>query len=410
MLDDPFFGGTGKAALADDSFFGVSTPPGLSNLLADAEKGAAIIPDAEVRDRLVKGCGVVADLAYAFSYIREAQRRLIAEGMVEKDGDDQAMAQTLGSIASELAAVMAQKATHEGSEAQFLTDADDITAYILSQGAFEMSKQNTDLNKGHGGKSSIGKAAHHLRKAGAAHADMMKSFGKMAAMHGGFARKAAAAAALGKAADGTFDHGAAMKLLREAHGHATEAADHMEMAHAALGKGEDTQANADAPGFGNGSVTEGEWGGSAVTGVGEGERTEGEVPWYTADEPYTGKAAQVQGGVPKGYITVEQANLMAENAALRAKVEGFSKTPSSIFKGRSVVSSAIGDQTGTVENTDKLSLLMKGVDGVDANDPESRRTAGGRMIGNMIANSRTFGKSVFDPNFKGAAGTKRVQG
>ena len=406
MLNDPLFGGTGE-----DPLFGYETPPVLVDLLKTSF-GPHLVPDDGMRDRLVKGCGVVADLAYAFSSIREAQRRLVGEGFIEKDGDDHAMALKLGEIASELAAVMAQKAEHEGSEARYLTDADDITSYLMREGVSEMGLKTDDLNKG--AKANFGKASQHLMKAGKAHADMMECMGKLAAMHGGFVRKAAAAEALGKGGDGMsapFDHGAAMKLLKEAHGHATEAADHMEMAHGLLGKGageEDTAANAAAGNKANGTNI-GEWGGSSTSAVGESERTEGDVPWYTATEPYAGKAAGARqaGGIPEGYISKREADLMAENAALKARQEALSKTPGGVFKGRSIITAQPGDQTGLVENGDDLSVLMKGIDHVDANDPESRKVAGGRMIGNMLANSRKFGKSVFDPNFRGGAGMKR---
>lgn len=411
IADDPLFGGTGTGDITDDPLFGgtaatVETPPGLLELAASAFGEVILKPS--VRDRLVKGCGVVADLAYAFSNIRDAQRRLIGEGLIEKDGDDAALAQKLGEIASELATVMAQKAEHEGSEAVFLTDADDITSYILREGAFEMQANDTDLQKRRAqSKAMFGKAAHHLMMAGKSNASMMGCVAKLGALHGAMARKIAEAQKLGKAAEGEFDHGAAMKLIKEAHGHATEAGDHMEMAHTTLGK-------ALGAGMANGTNIGG-WGGSTVAGKTQEEMTEGEVPWYDADEPYPGKAAKTAtatpGAVPDGFVSKEMAELMAKNAALEATNTLLNKTPGGVFKGRTVIMGDAGK--AAAEHAPEgaagdLSVMMTGIDHVDQNDPESVKNATGRMIGNMLANSQRFGKSVFDPGFRGAAGVKRV--
>lgn len=401
MLNDPLFGGDGSVDLLADPLFGAATPQTLVEFLKSPQ-AAEVIKKSDVRDRLSKGCGVVADLAYAFGCIRDAQRRLLAEGFIEKDGDDHGMATKLGSIASDLATVMAQKATHEASEAIFLTDADDIQSYVLTSGVLQMNQQTTDLLKR--GKGNLGKAAQHLMKAGASNAKCMGCMAKLGAMHGAAVRKAAAGGDLAKA-DG-FDHAGAMSLIREMHGHAQEANDHMEMAHQAMAGGE-SNADATAQGKANGSVV-GDWGGSSVTGVGEGERTEGEVPWYSATDPYPGKAAR--GDTPGGYISKREVDLMLENATMKGRLEAMAKTPSGVFKGRSVMASTIGDQTGLAAeggSGDNLSILMKGIDGVDQNDPTSVKDAAGRMIGNMLANANKFGKSVFDPAFKGGAGIKR---
>jgi hypothetical protein len=55
-----------------------------------------------------------------------------------------------------------------------------------------------------------------------------------------------------------------------------------------------------------------------------------------------------------------------------------------------------------------MSALMAGVTNVDANDPASRKSATARMIANMIGGRGRFGKSVFDPSFKGQGGIGRT--
>jgi hypothetical protein len=420
LAASPIFGGSGTddplaLASANPELFGYDVPESLVAFAKDAAS-ANFIKDLGVRERIAKGMGTVGDLACAFSMIRDAQRRLCAEGAVEKDGDDAGMAKKLGDIASELAAVMATKAQHEGSEAQYMTDADDINSWLLREGVFEMSSTNTDLAKRASKKlrqALLGKAAHHLMAAGKHHAAMQKCMGKLAGMHGAFVRKAAAGTLdLTKAEDG-FNHGEAMKLISQAHQHAEEAGDHMEMAHEALGKAaggsEDTDADHDAPGEPNGTVI-GDWGGSRVEGVTAEQRTEGEVPWYEADEPYPGTQASekgVKGG--NGMISIREAQLLAENAALKAVAASNSRVPGGAFKGRTIVMPAGSDPTGQGggDGGNDIAVLMKGIEGVDQNDPESVRLATGKMIGNMLANSRRFGKSVWDPDFKGQAGVRR---
>ena len=291
-----------------------------------------------------------------------------------------------------------------------MTDADDLTSYYLERGVFEMNDKTGDLAK-RASKAAFGKAAHHLMKAGQANADCMKCMGKLAGMHGAFVRKLAAGE-LGKAEGDGFDHAGAMKLIQEAHGHATEAGDHMEMANVALGKAggsEDTAANATAGDRANGTVI-GEYGGADVEGVDAGTRTEGTVPWYSATDPYPGKAARTAGDVPPaGFFSKAQVDLMVENARLKAQVDGFAKTPVGVFKGRTAMSQPGAEVIGADGEGD-LGTLMKGIDHVDQNDPSSVTAAAGRMIGNMLANSRKFGKSVFDPSFRGGAGLKRTNG
>lgn len=103
---------------------GVFGPTALPVPSVDDEPFAALVKISATP--LKKSMGLVSSLAYAFQSIRQAQRDLIREGQVEKDDGDKAMAKELGEIAQKLAALMAQKAEHEGKEAITLTDEDDL--------------------------------------------------------------------------------------------------------------------------------------------------------------------------------------------------------------------------------------------------------------------------------------------
>lgn len=372
-----------------------SAVPELVEFAKSADSVVYLEPEA--RERLAKGITVVADLTYAFDNIRRAQRRLVYEGSVEKDGGDVALAKKLGVIASELAAVMAQKATCEGEEATSLTDVDDMLSWEIGQreGVYTMNDKTGDLAKRGSDvlKAGLGKASGHMVKAGKSNAEAMGCMKKLGKMFGEHAQKCAEVAKAGGAKP-EFDGKAAAALVKAAFDHAGEANDHMEMANVAMAR------------LANGTVV----GDHGVSGVSPGTMTEGAVAWYDATKPYAGKAATADADdevedtatVAKTYTQAEvdamtkTAKLEAENEALRAQV---SKTPAGTFKGRTIIAPTTGAEG------DDMSLLMKGVK-VDQNDPQSVQDAAGRMIGNMISNPGKFGKSVFDPTFRGQAGVK----
>jgi phage head maturation protease len=347
------------------------------------------IPD-DMSDRMQKGMGTVADLSYAFSSIRDAQRRLIGEGMIEQDGDDAAMARKLGEIASELAAVIGLKATHEGSEAKFMTDADDLTHYLLRQeGAFFMSAENTDLNKRAAAaavKEHMGKAAGHLQKAGKFTADGLTNLKKAAA---GFAQFGKAGKTEPK------DMAECMKMLKAAGEAFGEAADHQEMAHTSMTKVTGWM------GLKNGTLSET----PDTTMISEEQIQEGQVPWYSATEPYPGKAApagNLTKGAPEGFISKREADLMVENARLAAVNETLGKMPGGPHRARSFVPDATMFANGAGSVDQPLAKLMDGVKAPDIDDPQSFTDAASKMITNMVQHS--MGRSVMDPGFRGGAG------
>jgi hypothetical protein len=373
--------------------------PGLIEFAKSPESILYLEPEA--RERLAKSIMVVSDMAYAFDGIRRAQRRLIAEGAVEKDGQDKSLAKKLGEIASELATVMAQKADHEGDEATSLTDADDIQSWEL-QGAVKMSQSNDLAKRGASAdaiKASAGRACGHLAKAGKSNASVMecmKGLGRMFGEHAQKCAEFAKAADKDKKVPPEFDAKKAASLVKAAFDHAGESGDHMEMANVAMAR------------LANGTVT----GDHGVSSVSPQTMSEGEVPWYDAAKPYANKAATAAaeeevetpaGGGAKTFsqaevdALVKSGRLEAENEVLKAAL---SKTPAGGFKARTVIAPVGGEG-------DDMSILMKGVEGFNADDPDARRDTAGKMIGNMIANSGRFGKSVFDPGFRGQAGVKR---
>ena len=286
-----------------------------------------------------------------------------------------------------------------GGPAQVLftpADEDDLAFYGFNgnYGVFEMSEQSTDLQKRATARvrENVGKAASHLRKAGKANVEAQKCFGKACKIFGERMKKAAA--------EGDED---TMKVLKAARDAMSEASDHMEMAHGALGKAASgwvgqREQGAMSPGDGYHENPK------FVDPLDQGTMTEGEVPWYESDEPYVGKAAQARPAVGpgEGYVTKSEAEALARAAAAEAKVEVLSKSPAN--PRRAIVGTggeALAGLGGGSEGGDKVSLLLKGVD-TDAED------AAGTMIGNMIANKNKFAKSLlFDESFRGQAGAKR---
>lgn len=395
---------TKKAADWDEDLFGEaptvlvevgSSVPALLKAFT-FEKGAEEVLSMPVIERIQKGMSTVGDLCYAFSSIRGAQRRLIMEGLVEKDGDDKALADKLGRIASELAAVISEKAGHEGSEALFLTDEDDLTFYGFNgnMGVLEMADNPTDLLKRASAKvkEHVGKAAAHLRKAGKANVEARKCFGKACKMLGEKMKKAAD--------DGDKDM---MKLLKSVHDAMGESQDHMEMAHGALGKAatgwvgqREEGAMTSGPGWDENT--------HHVEALDQSKLTEGEVPWYECDEPYAGKAAghqpqpQNQGVDLSKYVSKTEAEALARAAKAEGALEALNKAPMNerravVFDPNASASLGTGDEAKA-----NMAKMLEGVD-------VSADNAAGLIIGNMIRNR--MGKSaVFDPNFRGMAGTK----
>ena len=363
-------------------------------------------PHPEVVDRLAKGLGTLGDLAYAFSSIRQCQRRLIAEGAIEKDGDDVSLAARLGQVASELASVISEKAQHEASEAVYLTDADDLTSYTLvfeGPNAMTLNANKDDLAKRAAGavRGHMDKVAGHLAKAMSAHADAMKCLGKAGSLLAGDVSKAASTAG-------------AMDELKNAAVGFMKAADEMQLSKAAAVSAVSSADVAAGGPAGAGAAT------GVVSAIAQSTMTEGDVKWYDACSDYFAAAGAKDLRVVPGMVTQAQAEAMAKAAVAEAKVELLtgqnkdlqailSKTPGGDRKGRVFPVLDKGVMTGHESGEkDKNSILLDGVNLDNIQSPDDRRKAASTMVANMIGNPKVFAKSLFDPSFRGGAGMKRT--
>lgn len=259
--------------------------------------------------------------------------------------------------------------------------------------------QNTDLiNKRIAAvhKASLAKAMHHMGKTAGFHKSLM----------GHLEKAAAACMGTGKAAgDLQADIG---QHIVEAHKAAQEAMDHHELSQFHLSKMSDawgvSSTTAELPIETGGSIAE----------PGQDALTEGRVPGMDAIEPYPGKAAAAlaaAGYVTKGEVEAREkaARLEGELAGQKALSEALGKMPAGGPRARlfAVDKSAFTLGDGAPADANPVEKIMKGVH-LDPDDPNSAKDACSRMIGNMIADTfsggKTFAKSVFDPNFRGGAG------
>ncbi|MGH7102650.1 MAG: DUF6582 domain-containing protein [Acetobacteraceae bacterium] len=218
----------------------------------------------------------------------------------------------------------------------------------------------------------VRKAAEHVREAAGCTKAAMECMAK--AMD---ARKAA-----GDGADHLAD---AHEHLAMAHHHHVLAAHHLAKAAGERGEG---------PGDAEDGMYKPEGGLDALS---QRELTEGNVPDYGVDRPYPGKAARAE------TISKREADLMVEAALLKGRLEALEKQPQSPrAKLFAVPRGSL--PVGEAEQPSAMEKLFRGVN-VEATNPAERQNAAARMIGNMVANSATFGRPVLtDPAFHGGAG------
>ncbi len=250
-------------------------------------------------------------------------------------------------------------------------------------------------------KASLTKAMHHMGKTAGFHKALM-----------GHLEKAATACMGTDKAAGDMQTDIGQHVV-EAHKAAQEAMDHHELAQFHLSK------MGDAWGVGSTSAELPENTGGGIAEPGQAALTEGNVPDYSADEPYPGKAAAAfvaAGYVSKGEVEAREkaARLEGELAGQKALSEALGKMPAGGPRARlfAVDKSAfnLGENADPAANP--VEKIMKGVN-FDPADPDSVNNAAGKMIGNMIADTfnggSTFAKSpIFDNNFRGRAGKGRV--
>lgn len=371
---------------------------------------------AKSKPKLAKRMSVAGSLSYCFDSIRDAQRSLLYEAKREGgDKKDAALAAQLGTVAKELAAVIGQKAEHEGAEAIDLTDADDNG---LNLEDFSMSvkgaKNEDSLEKLLSQLAKAGRQPTRMQRLGLARGNLKKA--RKARDAAEEAIKSAHAmhksAYLAKAAkkkpadDEEFDHAEAMSKLQKAYGELEKLGTFVKAANVQLKKaasrsGQPGQQPTDPePGFfevpmGLKELTPAEM---ATAGPGSKERGS-EPPILRMTEPYPGKFAK--GNRRLASVSAEVAQLLMEKAAAEAKVEVLERMPA-VGNGRRPAAFDVS-KLGLGDGSDSTSLF-KGVtaNSLASDDEETRKSAVGRVIGNMIQGGH--GKSVFDPSFHGTAG------
>ena len=376
--------------------------------------------------KLLKRMGVAGSLAYCFDSMRNAQRDLLREAQQEGgDMKDKALAEKLGSVASQLAAVIGQKADHEGQEALDLTDADDQG--FLTLGGMEMSAQvtkNFKIEDIDTNDPMVAAVAELMKRAATpsraarmqmARGDLKKARKSVKDMedaiksaHGILKARYLAKSAIIKAGkkpadDGDADDdmeamGKVMGALNKAFGSASTLKTFIKSANVQLKKA------ASRSGQRGQEVSDGN--ADYKVPVGVKDLTPGDVdtaggtsaPFvHGMETPFPGKSAKVR----KGFVSATEAEALARAAAAEAKVEVLGALPSAPVFGKRP---AITDMSKIIGGTkDEAVSIMKGVDPADlTRDEESNARAVSKMIGNMILGGH--GKSVFDDNFRGTGG------
>ena len=361
--------------------------------------------------RMFKRMGVAGSLSYCFDSIRDAQRSLMYEAKREGgDMKDKALAQKLGALAQTLAAVIGQKAEHEGAEALDFSDADDYGISQLLSEDLAMARGNDDLGNVLATLLKAGKAPTKAQHFEAAKLNMKKAkdLRKAAAkaiedvhkMHKAsyLAKEALVKAGKKPAADddGDFDHAGAMAKLQKAFSALSSmktfskaASQHMAKAAGNRGPMEGTEDYTVPPGIKSKSNEE-----MAHEGPGAGE-TGSTPPELMLDTLFPGKGA-------KGTFSKAEMTMALRLAAAEGKVEALEKLPAGPTHGRRPAAFDTSKLFGA--NADENASLFKGVNAkaLESDDEEIRKGAVGRVLGNMVLGGH--GRSVFDNGFHGTAG------
>lgn len=383
----------------------------------------------------------VSSMSYAFDSLRDVQRSLLMEAKREGgDMKDKKLAQELGNIAKQLAAVMSKKAEHEGGEATTLTDADDK---YLSNIFGEDEKMATDTNGAIDGGNSLDVVMTELvkraseptraqrmmackanmKKARKAEKEARKDIEEVHKMlKADYLNKAAKKE--GKKPDGEedFDAAKAMEKLQKAYAALDKAmtfgkAAKKQLAKATARRAGERGQEAGDPEAGFYEVPPGvkDLTPEAMATASPGGRGKGGMPpMYPGDgSVYPGKADK-GGDLAKfarnGVISADVAQLLLEKAEAQGALEAIKQLPMSALGGRKPMNfdmakafGANGERRGDINKA-----LFDGVDASDLNsgDEHTRTSAAAKVAGNFLL-SGSFGKSVLDPGFKGTAGLGR---
>lgn len=403
---------------------------------------------------LKKGMRTVGNLSYCFDSLRDAQRSLMIEGKNEGgDSRDAGLAKKLGSIANELAGVISQKASHEAEEALDMSDSDDRFVNSLLEEDEKMATAKTEGgaavavsgDNSHGDPLTDALATLVKRAAAPTKGQRLSmAYGNMKDCRKAMkeCRKAIEdahamhkAAFLSKAAKGKkpangeddddeeFDHTGAMEKLQKAYGELEKARTFGKAALGNLAKGGGVSGRTGQRGQevddAEGKFYEVPPGLRALTpadlsSASPGGPTDGAVaPLYPDDGGvYPGKAApsgDLAKFVKNGQISAEVVELLIKGAKAEAELAALKKLPAVPSGGRRPFTFDLTKVTaGGGENRELGSILFDGVDtnAIGSGDERAHTEASARVLGNLLTSGH-FGKSVFDPNFKGAAGSGR---
>ena len=379
---------------------------------------------------LKKSMSAAGSLSYCFDTIRSVQRALMMEAKREGgDLKDKSLAKELGVVAQKLASVIGQKASHEGSEALDLSDADDLYVKENLGKDFMMSETTDDLTKVLGallekvGTQKITKAQRmkmaddNMKKARDAKKEAMKAVEECHKMH-----KAAYLAKLAKAAkkkpddddddDDDFDHQAAMEKMQKAYNEMQKVGTFVKAARGQLEKAARSGQRGQETGDGNEfyEVPAGvkDLTPAALAGAAPGTKSGGsQSPMYPVDgNVYAGKAEDIYDlakYAKNGQVPVEIAQLLAKSAQTEGELQALRNMP--VSNGRRPYSfdmTKIVGGTTSRENVKAASdVLFKGVDTNALSSGNEIEQA--KVIGNLLL-APQFGKSILDPSFNGAAG------
>lgn len=405
--------------------------------------------------RLEKGMSAAGSLAYCFDSVKGAMRSLMMEA--EREGGDKkdaALAKELSGAARTIASVISQKAAHEGEEALDFSDADDKYVVELIGEGFAMAANNTNLNKLAGGGDvtlSVENALSNLFKRAstptrAARMEMCKRDMKKADK----ARKEAKdeienvhkmikAHYIAKADYDTLvkarggkkpddkDDGPELDMekvlggLTKAYGALNKVKTFSKAAGAQLAKAARSGQRGQEAGDGESGVYEVPPGvkdlsPSTMASAGPGRPGGGgrQPPEQMLDENWANKLAKRYGG----QLPVEIVEIMTENAKLNAQLQLVNSMPGNGGGQRPYamdLTKFAGNQWGDSHSRNALTLgggndnpemrLAKAVrdSGVNPRTLGDNEQARSKVIGTFMMD-RGNGRSLFDPDFKGAAG------
>jgi hypothetical protein len=344
------------------------------------------------------------------------------------DRKDAALAKEVGAIAKRVAEIIGQKATHEGSEALDLSDADDFDMKyymedemekVVNNGADQDSdpivavlgellakagREPSRVQRMQMARGNIRKARDETRDAEkclkAAHAALRKAY---------FAKMAKA----GKKDDDDDDDAdeMAMKAIVAGFAKLSSVRTMLKAANGQLKKAASGRSGQRGQEVGDGegrfyTVPPGvkDLSPNDLATAGPGSDARGSAPPIQSleHEWKSAKAdSRVKNAAARGYISTETAEALARAAAAEAKVEVLEKLPAVPSGGRRP---ALFDLSKLAPDAADQAGLMKGVDptALTSTDENVRQKALGTVIGNMILGGQ--GKSVFSPDFRGGAG------